>query len=252
MKKDKAGFKKRYGKDADAVMYATATKQAMGEDKYEFRGNPFPILGKAESYLNYGSDMAQAIMTNSDNLKAMAQTYLDRVPSFVNTEMKEIFPKNESGIMYRAGVKKYGKAGMKAIQSAAGKGASHQEIGKIKDKYLKDDEIDEGLKDTLQKLAAAGIIVGTMAGAGSMINALDNSVPAMKAMNTAYKMATDAGNEELAQMIKNDISAVKVRLSSGKDLNFVKAMQDKYSKFMPTEGLAYESKLAVLLNQQLK
>ena len=252
MKKDKAGFKKRYGKDADAVMYATATKQAMGEDKYEFRGNPFPILGKAESYLNYGSDMAKAIMNNSDNLKAMAQTYLDRVPSFVNTEMKEIFPKNESGIMYRAGVKKYGKAGMKAIQSAAGKGASHQEIGKIKDKYLKDDEIDEGLKDTLQKLAAAGIIVGTMAGAGSMINALDNSVPAMKAMNTAYKMATDAGNEELAQMIKNDISAVKVRLSSGKDLNFVKAMQDKYSKFMPTEGLAYESKLAVLLNQQLK
>ena len=29
MKKDKAGFKKRYGKDADAVMYATATKQAI-------------------------------------------------------------------------------------------------------------------------------------------------------------------------------------------------------------------------------
>ena len=29
MKKDKAGFKKRYGKDAKAVMYATATKQAM-------------------------------------------------------------------------------------------------------------------------------------------------------------------------------------------------------------------------------
>ena len=31
MKKDKAGFKKRYGKDAKAVMYATATKQAMKE-----------------------------------------------------------------------------------------------------------------------------------------------------------------------------------------------------------------------------
>ena len=29
MKKNKAGFKKRYGKDAEAVMYATATKQAM-------------------------------------------------------------------------------------------------------------------------------------------------------------------------------------------------------------------------------
>jgi len=35
MKKDKAGFKKRYGKDADAVMYATATKKAMEDDLEE-------------------------------------------------------------------------------------------------------------------------------------------------------------------------------------------------------------------------
>ena len=28
MKKGKAGFKRRYGKDADSVMYATATKLA--------------------------------------------------------------------------------------------------------------------------------------------------------------------------------------------------------------------------------
>ena len=46
-------------------------------------------------------------------------------------------PQTESGIMYRAGVKKYGKAGMKAIQSAAGKGASAEEIGAIKDKHNK-------------------------------------------------------------------------------------------------------------------
>ena len=32
MKKNKADFKKRYGKDADAVMYATATKNAMEDD----------------------------------------------------------------------------------------------------------------------------------------------------------------------------------------------------------------------------
>ena len=31
MKKNKADFKKRYGKDADAVMYATATKMAKNE-----------------------------------------------------------------------------------------------------------------------------------------------------------------------------------------------------------------------------
>ena len=39
--------------------------------------------------------------------------------------------------MYRAGVKKYGKEGMTKIQSAAGKGKGHEEIGKIKDKYDK-------------------------------------------------------------------------------------------------------------------
>ena len=39
MKKDKAGFKKRYGADADAVMYATATKQAMKDDEVQEDGH---------------------------------------------------------------------------------------------------------------------------------------------------------------------------------------------------------------------
>ena len=58
---------------------------------------------------------------------------------------------DESGILYKAGVKKYGKEGMKKIQQAAGKRKSHAEIGKIKDKYEKEsigedtiNEIDYG------------------------------------------------------------------------------------------------------------
>ena len=101
-------------------------------------------------------------------------------------------------------------------------------------------------------MAAAGIIVAGLAGFNSINNAIDNSVPAVKAMNSALEMAQDAGNDELAKMIEKDLSGVKVRLSSGKDLNYVKGMQEKYSKFMKTEGLAYESKLVVRLNQQLK
>ena len=57
----------------------------------------------------------------------------------------------ESGIMYRAGVKKYGKEGMKKIQSAAGKGEGHEEIGKIKDKYdksKKEGKLSEGTRTT--------------------------------------------------------------------------------------------------------
>tara|TARA_B100000315_G_scaffold151562_1_gene140343 strand:- start:1759 stop:3723 length:1965 start_codon:yes stop_codon:yes gene_type:complete len=44
---------------------------------------------------------------------------------------------DESGLQYRMGVKRYGKEGMTKIQSAAGSGAGHAEIGKIKDKYDK-------------------------------------------------------------------------------------------------------------------
>ena len=210
---------------------------------------------------------AQVVQKNIDEILAK-ETKLDDIDTKpgmmrilakrVNEVEKEIAKEtrkktDESGILYRAGVKKYGKAGMKAIQSAAGKGASHQEIGKIKDKHLKDaEDLEEGLKDWARNLAAAGVIVGAVAGLGSIQNAIDNTVPAVKAMNTAYEMAIDAGNDELAKNIKNDISAVKVRLDSGKDLNFVKAMQEKYAKFIQTEGLAYESRLQVQLNQQLK
>jgi hypothetical protein len=49
----------------------------------------------------------------------------------------------ESGILYKAGVKKYGKEGMKKIQQAAGKRKSHAAIGAIKDKYEKGKK-DEG------------------------------------------------------------------------------------------------------------
>ena len=210
---------------------------------------------------------AQVVQKNIDEILAK-ETKLDDIDTKpgmmrilakrVNEVEKEIAKEtrkktDESGILYRAGVKKYGKAGMKAIQSAAGKGASHQEIGKIKDKHLKDaEDLEEGLKDWARNLAAAGVIVGAVAGLGSIQNAIDNTVPAVKAMNTAYEMAIDAGNDELAKNIKNDISAVKVRLDSGRDLDFVKAMQEKYAKFIQTEGLAYESRLQVQLNQQLK
>ena len=50
-------------------------------------------------------------------------------------KLDELF--NESGILYRAGVKKYGKEGMRKIQQAAGKRKSHAAIGAIKDKYEK-------------------------------------------------------------------------------------------------------------------
>ena len=66
-------------------------------------------------------------------------------------KIDELF--NESGILYKAGVKKYGKEGMRKIQQAAGKRKSHAEIGKIKDKYEKESvELDEASVKTGWKL----------------------------------------------------------------------------------------------------
>jgi len=113
-------------------------------------------------------------------------------------------------------------------------------------------ELDEGIQEWGKRLAMAGIIVAGLAGVNSINNAIDNSIPAVKAMNTALEMAQDSGNDELAKMIEKDLSDAKVRLSSGKDLTHVADLQDKYAKFMKTEGMAYESKLAVNLKQRLK
>ena len=100
---------------------------------------------------------------------------------------------------------------------------------------VKEEQLDEGIRDWAKKLAMAGVVVAGLAGIGSINDAINNSVPAIKAMNTAYEMATDAGNTDLANMIKQDIKDAKLRLDTGKDLSHVKYLQDKYSKFMVNE-----------------
>ncbi len=211
-------------------------------------------IRNCETIIEDAMQMKQKLETMQGELPSWMTQMIAVAASDLNDARDYLLnPTSESGIMYRAGVKKYGKKGMTAIQSAAGKGASHQEIGKIKDKYLKDEqELEEGLKDWAKNTAMAGIIVAGLAGIGSISDAIDNSVPAISAMNTAYEMAIDSGNDDLAKMIKKDLSDAKVRLSSGKDLSSVADLQNKYAKFMKTEGLAYESKLTVQLNQQLK
>jgi len=107
---------------------------------------------------------------------------------------------------------------------------------------MNEEQLDEGIREWAKRLAMAGVVVAGLAGVGSINDAINNSVPAVKAMNTAYEMAVDQGHTELADQIKKDISAVKVRLDSGRDLNFVKDMQDKYAKFMQNESVTEYSK----------
>ena len=268
-----------------------------------FRGNPHPVLGKAEAYLNYGMELAKDIKAGKmQDVEAKADAILNNYPTVI-TAIKELYNTNE-GDGRKKGMHPKGhpmrqkqqaaiyanEAGMPSSVIKSKERYAHMTDQELADRFKDADEttlrqmawrhgygnmsshyldrvknvmtskrtgtteaeLEEGLKDWAKKTAAAGIIVGAVAGMGSINNALNNSVPAIKAMNTALELAQSQGNTDLADMIKKDIGDAKLRLDIGKDLNQVKYLQDKYSKFMPTEGLAYESKLAVLLNQHLK
>jgi hypothetical protein len=67
----------------------------------------------------------------------------------VNQVMQDLGVKEgtvkESGLQYYTGKKKYGKDGMEALAKAGREGASQEQLGKIKDKYMKkEDAVSEG------------------------------------------------------------------------------------------------------------
>ena len=121
---------------------------------------------------------------------------------------------------------------------------------------LKETELDEGLKDWLQRMAVAGIIVGSVAGIGSINNAINNNVPVIQAMNKALDMANQKGDKQLIQNIKQDIEKAQINLDSGQNLQSVKNMQDRYAKFMPAdykkENLSFKDKIAKKIVQPVK
>jgi hypothetical protein len=169
MKKAKGDFKDRYGDDAEAVMYATATKMAKKESKdqikkafrktmpskvtgyyqiIDFWKEHTQMWGKKPEEVKYEiadwmvDELRPDNTPEREELTKRAWAIVDDViknndEDMTFDDMIDKLSTNESGIMYRAGVKKYGKDGMKKIQSAAGKGASAEEIGKIKDKHNK-------------------------------------------------------------------------------------------------------------------
>jgi hypothetical protein len=87
----------------------------------------------------------------------------------------------ESGLQYYTGKKKYGKDGMAALAKAGREGASQEELGAIKDKYMKkedavsEEETDEGIGKTI---AAGALAAGIGAGAAAM-QGDDKPVPYM-------------------------------------------------------------------------
>ena len=82
MKKDKKGFKKRYGKDAKSVMYATATKLAM-EEKHKDH-EPEMIRNQLKTAANASKRIKKHTL-KKDNFKAWVQSKVTKASDYLDT-----------------------------------------------------------------------------------------------------------------------------------------------------------------------
>ena len=141
---------------------ATNMEDLVGSQAYNKWTNTIKGIATEVGYElmgDYSSDETKKI-AQDDSKTIMKQQQEEEPPPSkpkkTNTGAGKV---NESGIMYKAGVKKYGKEGMKKIQSAAGKGEGHAEIGKIKDKYDKKKKKNEGkLNERMDRRKAAELL----------------------------------------------------------------------------------------------
>jgi hypothetical protein len=239
MKKSAKDFKKRYGDDYKSVMYATATKMAKentNESPIEQdRDNPIakPYVDTPEWKALH--DMDDKIIDAYIKHKDFKEESVTEHRGLIGTYAREI----KTGKIVRIVDFTDDDEAIYTISYGDGKGETDVVAKDLK--FLdptaywsdEDENLDEGVKDYLRKLAAAGIIIGTLAGVGSINDALNNSVDVVKAMNSALEIAQEQGDDEKANEIIQDIKGVKLRLDIGKDLNQVKYMQKKYAKYMP-------------------
>ena len=210
------------------------------------------LEGWVQTKLNIAADYLQAVYHYEDYQKL--NPYREEIDSALMQKHAQVIQKNLDEILERKckaedvdtkpGMMKILKKRVNEVE---------KEIAKENRKQTDEAALDEGkLKDWAKSLAMAGIFVAGMAGVGSINDAINNNVPAIQAMNKALELAQERGDDNLVAQIEKDLKGAKLRLDIGKDLNQVKYLQDKYEKFIQTESLAYESKLAVQLNQQLK
>jgi hypothetical protein len=172
-----------------------------------------------------GSRMPSSMVKTKSKLDSMNP---DEIRAFFKN--REEFAKQHAG-----GVVRPGFSAKELAQSQEFRYGREFAKGRPYSKHFENTELDEGLKDWLQKMAVAGIIVGSVAGIGSINNAINNNVPVIQAMNKALDMANQKGDKQLIQNIKQDIEVARLSLDSGQDLNTVKQMQDRYAKFMPAD-----------------
>lgn len=124
------------GPDGEKITIENVTEFVLS--MYDRETGQFP-KGETAVLTAIEKDYGEQFINPAKQFIEMINAKFEEFNGYKDPELMDDDEMEESGILYKAGVKKYGEKGMKAIQSAAGKGASHEEIGKIKDKHVKDD-----------------------------------------------------------------------------------------------------------------
>ena len=157
MKKDKAGFQKRYGKDADAVMYATATKQAMADDEVQERvgGMSDIMIGAEEAIGDYVNDdgdlkmpkrmVIQDLMDKAKKASMPTSYELETAAKMVNDKFNDDGDANE-------GQTDEGNAFAQAVQQAKAAGMKKGDKFKVGDEEhtLRDSDFEEINTNTME------------------------------------------------------------------------------------------------------
>jgi hypothetical protein len=107
------------------------------EDYYDIQNDR-----RFAGYIEVADENSEVMVLPNSRFHKLKMMYGNKVhevdPQFTKTYEDDV---EESGLQYYLGKKKYGKDGMAALAQAGRDGASQEELGKIKDKYI-DDSMD--------------------------------------------------------------------------------------------------------------
>jgi hypothetical protein len=185
-----------------------------------------------------------------------------------NEELKDVFPyiyklvseaskpevvgpdelTDESGLQRYTGIKKYGKKGFEALQKAGREGASEEEKGAIKDKYLKkkgesvEEELDAMFDDTMGQFAEKhGDMDGPMdvkIGPDGALSKMDSEPKAEKPKLPMTEFILTMFDRETGKFPKGETAVLTAvekdygedKIESAKD--FIERIMQKYEEVM--------------------
>ena len=140
MKKDKKGFKKRYGKDAKSVMYATATKLAM-EEKHKDH-EPEMIRSQLKTAKRASKKIKKHTL-KKDNFKAWVQSKITKASDYLDTAADYLDSKDD----VKEELDKKDKPYIKKLVKNLRKGSkTHAKQADKLEKAINEDALDENLR----------------------------------------------------------------------------------------------------------